>query len=563
MSPLHKLAHYIGQSTFRKHLFFIIATLLTLSFAGYYFGTFDQASHLPFFKKYIDSTLYPGDRFIDLRFIHYSYFWFLFEPFYRLGLLEVSMFVVHVVIIYMTIWAIWRLSFTLFKNELVSLLSVVVFILPHISFGGFTVFEFSLVNRTFVLPFLLWALDLYLRRKYYLAFFILGIMFNFHILSVNFVLFMMVFDYILQLKRKDGWKNITLSMILFIVGALPVLIWKLQSHTSDFGLHPDWFSLLSRGFLNHLFYPFSFHPYILFMAVGGISTIFIFFIARRFAPSPKYNQEITNFVYAILVILLIETVTALWFPLDVIIESQIIRVSIFLTLFSYFYLTSYVIKKVQLNKLTKLDTLLLVIALFFSFSPFIALIVIVQQELASLKSLWIALSTLLVTIVFIAGILIVAYQINIWRPGIHVFAEHSTWYEAQLWARDNTPKSTLFITPPYLWWFYSLDWRVVSERSTVSTLAELLEAAFSPQYIDYWRLRFGAVAPGAIDQFRGDTFANFKITKKAFSQLTLKNLKSISNRFNASYLVVERPQQYPLRVAYENRDFIIYNLKSL
>lgn len=151
-----------------RHLLFAIATLIVVLFTGYHFGTFDQAIHIPFLKKFADPTLFPGDAFFDMRFQHRSCFWFLWLPLYRLGVLEIAIFVVHVMVTYLTFWAIWALSDTLYHDPGASLLGTVVFVIPHIGFGGFPVLEFSLLNRTFVLPFLLWTMVLYLRRHYVL-----------------------------------------------------------------------------------------------------------------------------------------------------------------------------------------------------------------------------------------------------------------------------------------------------------------------------------------------------------------------------------------------------------
>src|SRR4030042_2925303 len=135
------------------------------------------------------------------------------------------MFIIHILATYFTYWAIWRLTKTIFSNSLTSLLSVIAFILPHMSFAGFTVFEFSLLNRTFVLPFLLLAIDYYLKKYYWLAYLILGLMYNLHVVSVNFVLAMFLFDSVLRLK-KVGLKNLIMSMFLFFLAASPVFIWK-------------------------------------------------------------------------------------------------------------------------------------------------------------------------------------------------------------------------------------------------------------------------------------------------------------------------------------------------
>src|SRR3990172_13072701 len=111
-----------------------------------------------------------------MRYQHFSFFLFFFLPFYKLGVLEAGLFIVHVFITYFTYWALWTLSDTLFRNPLASLLGVLAFTIPHIGFAGFPVFEFSLLNRTFVLPFLLWAILLFLRGRYLPAFTLLGVM---------------------------------------------------------------------------------------------------------------------------------------------------------------------------------------------------------------------------------------------------------------------------------------------------------------------------------------------------------------------------------------------------
>src|ERR1700675_2803866 len=123
MRMLQDIAQKCWRSPLYRHLLFAISTIICISFAGYYFGTFDQTVHIPFLKKYADPFLFPGDRFLDLRFNTYSYFWFFFQPFYRLGFLEISMFIVHILATYATFWVLWKLSKTLFNNPLTSLLS--------------------------------------------------------------------------------------------------------------------------------------------------------------------------------------------------------------------------------------------------------------------------------------------------------------------------------------------------------------------------------------------------------------------------------------------------------
>ncbi len=557
---LISLSDRFAKSRFQRHLLFLAATVVAIAFMGYYFGTFDQIIHIPFLKKDVYPALYPGDPFFELRGQHYSYFWFLFWPFYRLGVLEVAMFVAHVLATYATFWALWRLSDTLFQNPLTNLLTVVVFALPHIGFAGFPVFEFSLLNRTFVLPFLLWAIVLFLRRRYVFALALLGLMYNLHIISVNFVLGMFLFDFFLEF-RAIGWRPILFGLMVFVVTALPVLIWKLDGPPTDFSLRPEWLSIVARSVLFNLYYLFAPYPQILSGTVNGLSALAIFFIARRRAPSARYDRTVTHFTLAVLLILAVEVVTAYWLPITLIVQLQIIRAGVFALIFGYVYFANYLAEAYRSRLLNRFDFGVLAAATVFSSFPVILVIVRgLQRLLAPARLRQVVTSGALVAMY--AGSLTLARYYDLWRPGIHIYPESTPWHAAQLWARDHTPPEAVFITPPGRWWFYDSEWRVLAERPTVVTLAELIDAAFSPQYLDKWNPRFNAVAPGALSQFKGDIFENLALTERAFYGLSADDLLRVARQYGASYLVVEKLHRRDFPVVYENEQFVIYDLRS-
>jgi hypothetical protein len=155
---LNRIAEKLTSSWKLRHLLFAAAAFIAILLTGYHLGTWDQVVHLTFLKKFANPALYPGDPFLEIRLVHYSYFWFFFEPFYLWKLLEPTLFLVHFISVYLTFWALWELSNTLFKNPLSNLLCVLAFIPPHMGMTGFTVVELNLLNRSFVLPFLLAAI---------------------------------------------------------------------------------------------------------------------------------------------------------------------------------------------------------------------------------------------------------------------------------------------------------------------------------------------------------------------------------------------------------------------
>jgi hypothetical protein len=136
----------------------------------------------------------------------------------------------------------------------------------------------------------------------------------------------------------------------------------------------------------------------------------------------------------------------------------------------------------------------------------------------------------------------------------------TAWHRTQIWARDHTPKEALFITPLHKWWFYEADWRVFSERAQVASLADMLEIAIVPDYLQTWTKRFDDLAPGARAQFQGDPFDNRQITARAYASLSDADLLQLARAYGATYVVVEKPHLRPWPVVYENEGYLIYQV---
>lgn len=552
---LSELARRLERSWPLRHAFFMLAALGSILIVGYSVGGFDQSIHLPFLKTAADPTLFPGDGFIDLRYSHYSFFWYLFLPFYRLGVLEISMFVAHVIATYLTFGALWQLGKTLFGNPLAAMLCVLAFIFPHISFAGFPVIEFSLLNRTFVLPFLLLSINLFLRERYRAAFLLLGVMYNLHVLSVNFVLVMFLFDFVLEI-RKVGWRNILSSVGMFLAAAAPVLIWKMGDAPVDLSLRPEWFSIVANGFLYHVFYLFG-PDYVPAITLSALCAVAAFFIGRRAEPSAPRHRTVLILVGAVFGIVLAGSVASLWLPVTIIIQMQILRAGIFAVIFGYLYFAGYLARCFQEERFPAADWGILLAAFLLFPMPLPAILILLALKLWRFSRKGRTAVSIALASVFVVCVG-VAWNFHIWQPGIFIFAQQTPWYEAQRWAQQHTPKDAVFITPPEKWWLYEPDWRVYSERRTVVTLSELLEAAFAPGYISGWEERFADLAPGALQHFQGNLYENQRWTRQAFATLSTRTLVECACEYGATYLVVEKPAQHLLPQVYENAQYRIY-----
>jgi hypothetical protein len=557
---INNIALQIVENRIKRHAFLLALAVIGISIMSYHFGTFDQSIHIPFLKAAADPTLYPNDPFVALRHEHYSYFWLMFIPFYQLGVLEETLFIVHVIITYFTYWTIYKLGWTLFQKPTSAMFATLAFVFPHASFCGFPLIEFSLLNRTFVLPFLILAINLYLRGIRARSFFMLGILYNLHVLSVHFVLAMFALDFILE-YRKIGWKKILNCIVVFIIAALPVLLWKLQDSGTEIQLEPGWFDLITRTMMMHVFFLFG-NIYVTAASLSALSAYILFFIAYR-AKSVKTETDHTVliFVLASTLVVLAEVIVAAWFPISIILQLQIMRAGIFAVFFAYLYFGDYLAKKWTGDSIRRAGDGVVTMTFFLSTLTFVTAILILLQKWWSASQRRVTRIAIALAIGFI-GSLIFAVVANVWYPGIHIYGLDNTWRDTQEWARNHTSNDAIFITPLNKWWLDEAEWRVFSERQNVTALSEILEASFEPEYIDHWRARMETLAPGAIDQFRGNYLINQQIAGTLYNSLSTDALLDAACTFNAGYIVVEKDHPHELTKVYENADYIIYDVRA-
>ena len=557
---LISLSNQLSRSAWRRHLCFGLVSAVTIFVAGYHFGTFDQSIHIPFLKKFSDPSLYPGNEaLLNLRFQHYSFFWFFFIPFYRLGILELALFFTHFVATYLTFWRLWELSQTLFNDALAGLLTLVVMIIPHIGFSAFPIFEFDLLNRTFVLPFLFWAMDLYLRRRYFYAFTLLGVLANLHVLSAAYIFFLFILALVADFKQ-IGWKRAAGYLAGFGVAASPVLVWRGLGSPPIFTLNPDWFQAVAQGMFFHLNYLIAPFPHIWLVTLSALSGLVLFVIAWRRRLSPEHDRIIAVFMAGILSIILVQQVSVYTRPITIMVQTQIMRVGMLAVVLAYLYAAGYLARLYRARAMSSIDLTCLLIAFAMGIFSFIPLMVWFIQKVIK-PARWRALLSGLTIVVLITVSFGLSLYYGIWKPGIYIYTRPTPWHATQVWARQHTPKEALFITPLHLWWFFDAEWRVFSERSQVVAFSDLLEIAIVPDYFDEWARRFDDFAPGIRAQFRGNIFENLAMIRQAYIDLPDETLLKLADKYGATYIVIEKPHTRPWKRIFENEQFIIYEIE--
>ena len=559
VTALTHFAGHLARKVLLRYTLFLAAALAAIWISGYHFGTFDQVIHIPFIKKFADPGLYPGDAFLDLRNEHYSYFWLMFLPAYRAGVLEPVMFAVH----FLTTWGLfamfWELTSALFHNPLANLLSVCMLVFPHLGMPGFQIIEFSLLNRTFVLPFLLGAMVLYLRRKTLWAFLILGVMFNLHAIYSGFVLMMFLVDGAVR-WREIGWKRILAGLALFGLAALPVFLWQSVGVPLDLTLRPDLLKLSGSALLAGVYYMFSTVPQIWLGTMHGAATLAFYLVARRMNVSP-HERVITHFMLAIGLLLLVQLVTTYWLPVTLVLQLQILRIGVFLMIIGYIYFAGYLAAALQQGRLSGLAGGLVVFAYVTYVSPILPLVMLALNRWLA-RYPWRQWAGAVLLVCLHAVTLVFGLKSGFWSPGYFLYEPKTAWTEVQDWARENTPREAMFITPPHILMHYIPDWRTFSERGTLATLVEIFEFPH-PGYLSYWQDRFETIAPGAIERFNGNYFDTFRFTRGAYYSLSPQDYLLAAQKYSCRYLVVEKSHVQPFPVVYQNEGFVVYDLQGL
>lgn len=550
-----------------KHCLIIFCfTVLTLLVAGYRFGDGDQNSHLPFLLKTVNPQLYPNNPFLDLRFYHYSYFWNLFVPFLRSGLvqIEILFFAVFLLSLFLFFLVLYELLFLFLQNRNISYVSLFLFVIPAFSFSVIPTHDTYLVNRSFTLPFLLLSILFFLKNYYLVAFSLLGIAYNLHALSTIFVLTMFGVALFL-LRKKISAVRLFFYLLSFLIFALPVFFWKFNTSSLDLSIHRDWYSLVDKGALGHMFHLFSLNPPTILLSLFGFGNTvgFLLVLKERMKEEKLMTAEIklVGFFIAIYLLLFVCFLTAEFFPVTIAIQFQLSRAGNFIPILSYpyFFAHLYRLLKKRILSFKGFGVLLGTTALSGSLITALLIYPLLLKKKPGLKKYVVIICLFSLSLTVLAGFVLI--KTEEWLPGIYIYPRKTSWHDVQLWAKENTAIDDNFLTLPGEWGHFSSDFLLLSQRNTVVTLGQLMEIAFHPSYIPEWRERFENVIPGAIERFNGNFLYNKKMVNDVYSQRTSDEFMKTAEKYYVSYIVVKKPKVLDLGIAYENEDFRVYKTK--
>jgi hypothetical protein len=453
------------------------------------------------------------------------------------------------------------------------------------------------------------SITLILKKRYPPALFCMGAAWNFHPMSVVF-LFLLLVPYGVMHRRELGLSTLAASAVCFVIPALPLLIKSFHYLGMEWQYGPEWITTVKWTAWYTVFA--STWPARSFVKAGLF--LFLFIMGLSTLPRHEAKKDIICLVTAIGALCAVASACADLYPVPVVMKLSLWRTSWMYVILALPCITSLLVtlwSSALVSRFVIITTFILLTGGMQSF-PFYYLIPLdffifllrYRSSLAHryqrlynhatpvflvLMSLCLAYQALFdrglkptaaglaLVLLFIlllnlrdrsssaltgarrlgtigAGLLLLAILdtgVLLHRGGPEIYyhgsmqGKRDPWADLQLYARINSEKDDLFIIPPYL-----NDFGLYSRRATLSDWAEgsnglYLDNVFAKQWLERMHdLGWNALG-GEVSGYNG---------------LSTGQITAAARKYNAAYVVTEKPQQFALPRMYENSHYILYRI---
>lgn len=411
----------------------------------------------------------------------------------------------------------FKIMLFLTKNSGLSLFSAIIPLSIYTSRIGIgNSFELGnyLVPTNIAWAIAIWAVYFFLKEKYIACFFILGVASMFHMLLGSLIYGVLFFSLLITKKFKPLLKSLVF-FISFSIVAIPFFINSLKTSFPDSSkiiqiyaaFRSPWHLLPSTWpFIDWLtFFTFLILSLILFYRFSKIDK--------------KYKSIFETFLIAILVYYLVGIIFVELFPIKLIINLQLFRITeflnviefIFLGEFIYFYIYSKFSKKIK----AIIIILLLVLVAFFLFS----------------------------------------------HPLFERYGYDEQTSELYSFIKTNTPEEATLLTPPDIESF-----RLGTMRAIV---ADFKSVPFSEKFLVEWHTRLIDITnnqPLDLAKERNFKFnrvgnPRYAYLKEGYRSLTKENIQNLKEKYNFSYVIFEKPFSLNIPTFFENDKYVVYELQ--
>ena len=296
---------------------------------------------LPYSYQYLDPTLFTR----DIAFFPYDLnFFFLMNAYIsKIVSYETLFFVGYVISSFLLILGFYLLAKTLFNDEKVGFLAVVLMIFVKPAVSAMTTVWNYYYYKDIAIGLILISLAFFLRKRYIFSFTLLGFASLFHILfSLYFVAFYGLYFLINYFRLEwDTKKRMLFGFVilgLFLAGPVYLILSSEQPQSSPAEFE-QWLGILKTRSFDH-FFPSTWvtNSVILFLPLLALFGLLLYCLwtKKDFVAAP-FKREITLFFALTVLLGIVAVVASEVFPVRMLIITQLFRPTIVLTFFALLF----------------------------------------------------------------------------------------------------------------------------------------------------------------------------------------------------------------------------------
>ena len=141
---------------------------------------------------------------------------------------------------------------------------------------------------------------------------------------------------------------------------------------------------------------------------------------------------------------------------------------------------------------------------------------------------------------------------QLWDFQIPPTPEETACYDAQIWARDHTPREAAFLVPPE-----GCGFRILSQRSSWGEWSDGNAMYFDPAFANTFLKRVAVLDQAPVPE---GTAIIDSLTEK-YKNEPWDRIRAVASENKLDYIVQFRSTQYPAEPAYSNATFAIYRAR--
>jgi len=513
----------------KDYLLITVFTIISPLIHGYYFNVLDNHHYLPYLNKLLNPALYLNDYYFSQPlslYLPFNYFIVFIKKLFNLNL-PWTYFIIYFISLWLLYFAVYYLTYTIYKRSEISFLAVFLFLLPKWAAQiGHMTHHFYFVSRDLSLAVSLIALTLIILKKTWLSLIF--------ILSATFI-------------------NASIPIPLAIFWLLPWFKKFKNKLPSLLVFNSSWLNTLKkRG-------AYSFPHLWKWTGWGNLVLFLSLLITSEFILKDKifnkHTKIIKQFLFLCSGLFLFHFIISAIIPTPVLIQLQLLRSLnyIFILALISFSALNYQFLVSQ-SKLFYFSSLIAVTAVFlwgdhltiwhFLGIWLLPLLILLKKpqlkKTINQKLFFPTILILLLSFVFYK-LFIIKPKINLpyyfYYPNALIKIDNfDDWLDIQIWAKNNTSEDKIFLTP-----LQQQGFRSSSQRSIVGDRKDGGAVFYSRDYALEWQKRMNDL--------------------DGYSDFNTRQFLDLSQKYQFDYLVVENSHQ-PLGfdLVYQNLKYLVYKI---